>query len=91
MKNKNILIVFFIFAILLIAYQIYCGHVLENFAGTDDQSVDIIKEIAPDYKPWFKHVITFKSELAEPFFFTLQATLGLSVLGFYIVKRQKKH
>ncbi len=90
MKNKYIVIVFVLFAVMLIVYQLYCGNVLENFAGTDDQSVGIIKDIAPNYKPWFKHVITFKSDLAEPLFFTLQATLGLGIFGLYIIKRQKK-
>ncbi len=91
MKTKHILIAFIIFAVILIVYQIYgSGIVLDGLQGSDDKGVTAIQQIAPGYKPWFKHVITFKSDWAEPVMFTVQAVIGLSILGLYIVKQQKK-
>ncbi len=91
MKTKHIVIAFFIFAAILIVYQLYgSGIILEHYRGSDDQSVSAIQQIAPNYKPWFSHVIEFKSDWAEPVMFTVQAALGLSILGYYIIKRQKK-
>ncbi len=91
MKTRNIVIAFFVFATILIVYQLYgSGIILAGYTGSDDQSVTAIQQIAPGYKPWFSHVIEFKSAWAEPVMFTVQAVLGLCILGYYIIKRQKK-
>ncbi len=60
-----------------------------NHIGTDDQGVDIIHQVAPEYQPWAQHVFELKYDWMEPVLFALQAILGLSIIVFYLLKKRK--
>lgn len=74
--------------ILVVVLQITVSSRFSNFEGTDDQSVDIIGEIAPDYQPWAHSILELKSEWSEKVLFALQATLGLTIIILYIIKQR---
>lgn len=77
-------------SLLILAIQYFATDLFPDFAGTDDQSVGLIQQIAPDYHPWASHLLEFKQPWAEPVLFALQALLGLSVIGYFVWKQTKK-
>lgn len=57
--------------------------------GSDDQSVSLIQDISPGYKPWVSSIWEPKSDAMEMVIFGLQAALGLGIIIFYILKQRK--
>ncbi len=55
-----------------------------KYAGSDDRAQGAIKELSPDYKPWFKHLFEPPSGEVESLLFASQAALGAGVIGFVI-------
>ena len=55
-----------------------------EFTGTDDKAVSMVQGIDKNYKPWFEGVKLFDSPEIISTFFALQASIGASVLGYYI-------
>jgi cobalt/nickel transport protein len=64
------------------------GGLKEPFAGTDDQGMEAIVAINPDYKPWFKPVWEPPSGEIANLFFALQGALGAGILGYYLGLRR---
>ncbi|MEI6205287.1 MAG: energy-coupling factor ABC transporter substrate-binding protein [Desulfuromonadales bacterium] len=60
------------------------GKVVEIFKGADDQAKNVIHEIAPGYRPWFKPLMAPPGEEINTLFFTLQAALGAGFIGYYL-------
>jgi len=89
---KKIKIIHLLIAsVAILILQAFASGYFSNHIGTDDQSVDIIQEIAPGYTPWANHLVEFKSDMMEPVLFAIQALLGLSIIMYYILKHQKKN
>lgn len=57
--------------------------------GTDNQGVELIQEIDPNYQPWFSSFFTPTGGL-ELLLFALQACLGLVVLVYFVRYLRKK-
>ncbi|MBW4595999.1 MAG: energy-coupling factor ABC transporter substrate-binding protein [Brasilonema angustatum HA4187-MV1] len=55
-----------------------------QFSGSDDQAESAIKEIQPEYKPWFKSLIELPSGEVESLMFSVQAAVGAGVIGYVI-------
>ncbi|MEG0283540.1 MAG: energy-coupling factor ABC transporter substrate-binding protein [Erysipelotrichales bacterium] len=64
--------------IIAVPFIVLGGH---EFAGTDDQAVEMIGTLSKGYEPWADSPLEISDE-AEGLFFTLQAVLGASILGF---------
>ena len=60
------------------------GQSAEIFGGSDDAAKDMIGEIDPNYKPWFKSIIEPASEEIASMLFALQAAIGAGFIGYYI-------
>ncbi len=54
------------------------------FAGSDDQARDVIKSIAPSYKPWAEPLMQPASNEVETLLFALQAAVGSGFIGYYL-------
>ncbi len=58
-----------------------------KFEGADDRSTAGIKEVQPNYQPWFKSVFEPQSSEIENFLFATQAAIGSGItcyiLGLY--------
>lgn len=91
MKKKSRTKLLIILPVLLIlAIQAYLFSAFGNFTGTDDLSVDVIHDIAPNYTPWFSSLWEPQGDKSEMILFGFQAALGLSVLCFYVLKQRSK-
>lgn len=91
MKNRKVVNILIIaVAVGLIVSQFFLADIVAKFAGTDDQAVGIINELAPDYKPWAESIWEPSGEWTETLLFAFQSTLGLSIIVFYFLKRRSK-
>lgn len=54
-----------------------------TFTGTDNQARELITQINPEYKPWFRSLWTPPGPEVESLLFALQAALGAGVIGYY--------
>ncbi|MCT4640291.1 MAG: cobalt transport protein CbiN [Bacteroidales bacterium] len=81
-----------VFAIVLVALPFILFNSMEMFQGTDDQSVEVIENIAPDYKPWAESLWEPANDVQEAILFAFQTAIGVSLICFYIIykRRQKK-
>lgn len=59
-------------------------HEAPEFAGTDDQAGETIRQLRPDYEPWFKPLWEPPSAEIQSLLFSLQAAGGAGVLGYYL-------
>lgn len=64
------------------------GGLKEPFSGADDQGMEAIVAINPDYKPWFQPLWEPPSGEIESLLFALQAALGSGLLGYYLGLRR---
>ncbi len=55
-----------------------------EFSGADGQAEDAIKEIQPEYKPWFNPLIELPSGEIESLLFSVQAGAGAGTIGYVI-------
>jgi cobalt/nickel transport protein len=55
-----------------------------DYAGSDSQATQLIKESDPGYEPWFSSVFSPGSSEVESGLFALQAALGGGVLGYVL-------
>jgi cobalt/nickel transport protein len=55
-----------------------------EFSGADGQAEDAIKEIQPEYKPWFNPLVELPSGEVESLLFSVQAAAGAGVIGYVI-------
>lgn len=93
MKGRNgwlLLAVVLISALPLWFYQPADGEAA--FAGADDKAQQQISQLAPDYQPWLKPLLTPASPEIASLLFALQAALGAGVMGYWLgcaVTRQR--
>ena len=78
-------------ALFILLMQVVLVQQFPDHVGTDDQSVGIIEQIAPDYQPWASSLWEPADDTAEQTIFALQAVLGLGIIVFYVLKQRKKH
>lgn len=55
-----------------------------DFGGSDDKAKSAIKEIQPEYKPWFESLIQLPSTEVQSLLFCVQAAAGAGVIGYVI-------
>ncbi|MBF0360345.1 MAG: energy-coupling factor ABC transporter substrate-binding protein [Oligoflexia bacterium] len=85
--NKNLLILLFVFILLVLPFFLVKKTTLsegeELFLGTDDKAKSLIKELSPNYKPWFTSVFEPPSGEISSLLFSLQAAIGAGFIGYY--------
>jgi cobalt/nickel transport protein len=89
MKTNNILLLLAVLALLAAPFALHGGGASE-FAGTDDQAEATIREVRPEYQPWFRSLFE-PDETSEPWLFNLQAVGGLTVLGYCLLKLRQRN
>jgi cobalamin biosynthesis protein CbiM len=57
--------------------------------GTDDQGVELIQQIDPNYQPWFSSIFE-PSQGLQQLLFALQALIGLAILVYFVLYLRKK-
>jgi cobalt/nickel transport protein len=55
-----------------------------EFGGSDNQGLEAIKEIQPEYKPWFNPLFEISSSEVQSMLFAVQAAAGAGVIGYVI-------
>lgn len=55
-----------------------------EFSGADDLAETAIREINPDYKPWFSSIYEPESGEIESLIFAVQAAIGAGIVGFVL-------
>jgi cobalt/nickel transport protein len=55
-----------------------------EFGGADGKAQEAIKEIKPEYEPWFNPIIEIKSSEVQSLLFAVQAATGAGVIGYVI-------
>ena len=82
-KNKlnNWLLVFTVVILAMTPLVILKG---AEFGGSDDKAEGVIKEINPEYKPWFNSLFELPSSEVESLLFATQAGLGAGFVGYVI-------
>jgi cobalt/nickel transport protein len=60
------------------------GGEVDMFTGSDDQAMEVISTIAPDYSPWAQPVREPPSSEGESLLFALQAALGVGFIAYYV-------
>jgi len=80
-KYENLILILLVVAIVAFPLIWKAG---AEFGGADDQVKDVVGEINPDYKPWFKSFWTPPSAEVESFLFAVQAAIGAGVIGYWI-------
>jgi cobalt/nickel transport protein len=62
----------------------------EIFVGADGQAEGVVRQLAPDYRPWAEPLVEPPSSEIESLLFSLQAVLGAGFIGYYLgVKRER--
>lgn len=89
MKAKNTLLLLIALALLAAPFGLY-GSRASEFAGTDDQAEAAIREVRPDYQPWFQSLFE-PDETSERWLFKLQALSGLTLLGYCLFKLRQRN
>ena len=90
--KKNLLIIFtaLLFGLFPLLWTSTGGGVPGSLQGTDTQAVNAIKEIAPDYQPWFAPLWDPAAQGVENLLFSLQAALGAGFIAYYLLISRKK-
>lgn len=74
----------------ILVLQVMMVQFFPEHQGTDDKSVELIHEIAPDYNPWISNVWEPANDSSEKLIFFIQASLGLGMIVFYILNQHRK-
>jgi len=78
-----------ILAILLVSLPFVLFNVMTNYSGTDDKSVSVIEQVAPDYTPWINNMWEPQSDFSEAILFALQTAIGVFIIALYVVYSYK--
>lgn len=89
MKKQNLCL---IVAVLLISilplvgasWLVPEGESAASFGGADEKARQAIREIAPDYHPWFSPLMEPASGEIASLLFALQAALGAGFIGYWL-------
>lgn len=63
-----------------------------DFGGADGKAEEIVRDVNPEYEPWFNSIAEPPGSETESLLFSIQAALGGSVLGYgfgYYIARSK--
>lgn len=87
-KQNAILLV--IFALLIIVPLVL--NPSAEYSGSDSNAENMVSEINPNYEPWFEPLWEPPSGEVESLSFTLFATFGALIIGYYLgsVKEKKR-
>ena len=88
-KNGNLLVLL-IGGALIVLLQVMLSMHASQYEGTDDQSVEVIQKIDPDYTPWASTIWEPHYQWYENLAFAFQIAIGLGVIIFYIYNQRKK-
>ncbi|MHC1760135.1 MAG: energy-coupling factor ABC transporter substrate-binding protein [Negativicutes bacterium] len=80
-KHENLILILLVVALVVFPLIWKAG---SEFGGADDQVKDVVAEINPEYKPWFKAIWSPPSAEVESFLFALQAAAGAGFIGYWI-------
>lgn len=80
MKKQNAILLFFVIILAVMPFMLPTDGI---FSGADDQLAGIVKDVNPDYEPWFKSIWEPPSGEVESFLFAVQAGLGTGFLGYF--------
>lgn len=89
-KKKVYTLLVILCAAVVLSLQVLVVQLFPNHQGTDDKSVELIQEIAPDYKPWVSNIWEPQNDFSEKLIFFVQASLGLGMIVFYVLKQRSK-
>jgi cobalt/nickel transport protein len=89
-KKINNLLILIIGGALIVLLQVALSVHASQYEGTDDQSVEVIQKIAPDYTPWVSTVWEHQQPWYENLVFAFQLAIGLGVILFYLYNQHKK-
>jgi len=78
-RGANILLALLL--IVLIVLPLYIAQDAE-FGGVDGEAEEAIREMQPDYEPWFSPVFKPPSGEIESLLFVLQAAIGAGIIGY---------
>jgi cobalamin biosynthesis protein CbiM len=76
-------------AVLIIIAVAVVTNAAIGLLGTDDQGVELIQQIDPNYQPWFSSIFE-PSEGLQQILFAIQALIGLSILVYFILYLRRK-
>ncbi|MGB9812703.1 MAG: energy-coupling factor ABC transporter substrate-binding protein [Thermovenabulum sp.] len=82
--RKHIFLI--VLAIFIVMFSLYVGAQKGDLAGADEKMEEVIKEISPDYKPFFNSIFEPPSGEVESFLFALQASTGAFIIGYFLGK-----
>ncbi|GAB6137066.1 energy-coupling factor ABC transporter substrate-binding protein [Halanaerobaculum tunisiense] len=85
LTNKNLVLLIGIVVLTMLPLLINSK---AEFEGADGAAQGIIKEVKPNYEPWFDVVWEPPSGEIESLLFALQAALGAGLIGYYIGLKQ---
>jgi len=89
MKRTNFILLAIVLVLVILPMVLPTpSGVKEPFAGADDQGMQAVTMINPDYKPWFEPLWEPPSGEIESLLFALQAGLGSGLLGYYLGLRR---
>lgn len=89
MKRTNLVLLMIVLALAILPLVLPVpADLKEPFAGADDQGMQAVTAINPDYKPWFEPLWEPPSGEIESLLFALQAALGSGLLGYYLGLRR---
>ncbi len=88
MKSK--LITILIMAIVALSIQFGMSGILSRYEGTDDQSVNVIQQIDPNFNPISNSLWEPQNDNQESFLFAIQTFIGITVIGLYILYSERK-
>ena len=60
------------------------GETVEIFAGADDKAKNLVRDINPNYTPWFESLMEPSSGEIASLLFALQEGIGAGFIGYYL-------
>ncbi len=79
-KQYNSLLVLVVLLIAILPLLFIRG----EYKGADGKAEEMIGEIYPDYKPWFKPIFSPPSGEIQSLLFATQAAIGAGIIGYVI-------
>lgn len=82
--RRNAAIVLAVLALAVIPFFLPGRGGGERFAGADQQAEQVIREIRPGYRPWFRPLWEPPSAEVESLLFAVQAAMGAGLVGYWL-------
>ncbi len=75
-------------AFILISVLFIFPAIGEDWSGADQKAEEAIKQISPEYEPWFSPIWEPPSGEIESLLFSLQSAIGAFVVGYIVGKNR---